>query len=182
MAAFVGRLNAITRETGAAVPVIRHPGKDDARGMRGSTVLFAACDAVIKIAANGNIRQVVTERSRKVWLGEERRAGQRSTSAVRGRLANHRAHVHDAPRWPSTSLAPSKANYFSAIRFSQLITGSGCDKMRSHHLPTAEQAQVIGDVLAIRKRVELTPQALERCAPEPPAGNFCSPLIDKPSA
>ena len=32
MAAFVGRLNAITRETGAAVPVVRHPGKDDARG------------------------------------------------------------------------------------------------------------------------------------------------------
>lgn len=69
MAAFVGRLNAITRETGAAVPVVRHPGKDDARGMRGSTVLFAACDAVIKIAANGNIRQVVTEKVKEGVVG-----------------------------------------------------------------------------------------------------------------
>ena len=42
--------------------VVHHPGKDDARGIRGSSALFAACDAVIKITANGNIREVTTEK------------------------------------------------------------------------------------------------------------------------
>ncbi len=55
--------------------------------------------------------------------------------------------------------------------------------MRSHHLPTAEQAQVIRDVLGIRKRVELTPQALERLRARTASWNLLQPqLIDKPSA
>ena len=37
---------------------------------------------------------------------------------------------------------------------------AGC--LRLHHLATAEQAEVIRDVLGIRKRVELTPETLER--------------------
>ena len=37
---------------------------------------------------------------------------------------------------------------------------AGC--LRLHHLSTAEQAEVIRDVLGIRKRVELTPETLER--------------------
>jgi CBS domain-containing protein len=62
MSSFVGRLQAIARETGAAVLVVHHPGKDDTRGMRGSTVLFAACDVVIKVTANGSIKEVTTEK------------------------------------------------------------------------------------------------------------------------
>ena len=62
---------------------------------------------MIKIAANGNIRQVVTEKVKEGVVGGGAPCRTGSTSAVRGRLANHRAHVHDAPRWPSTSLAPS---------------------------------------------------------------------------
>jgi hypothetical protein len=62
MAAFVGRMSTIARETGAAVLVIHHPGKDDARGMRGSTAIFGACDTVIKITANGDVREVAAEK------------------------------------------------------------------------------------------------------------------------
>ena len=69
MSAFVGRLQAIARETGAAVLVLHHPGKDDARGMRGSTALFAACDAVIKITANGNTKEVATEKVKEGVVG-----------------------------------------------------------------------------------------------------------------
>ena len=47
--------------------------------------------------------------------------------------------------------------------------------MRSHHLPTAEQAQVIRDVLGIRKRVELTPQALERLRARTASWNLLQP-------
>ena len=55
--------------------------------------------------------------------------------------------------------------------------------MRSHHLPTAEQAQVLRDVLGIRKRVELTLQALERLRARTTSWNPLQPqLIDKPSA
>ena len=60
MAAFVGRASAIARETGACVLAIHHPGKDDARGMRGSSALFAACDAVIKIAEQDDSTRLVT--------------------------------------------------------------------------------------------------------------------------
>ena len=69
MAAFVGRVSTIARETGAAVLVVHHPGKDDARGMRGSTALFAACDAVIKITSNGNVREVAAEKVKDGVIG-----------------------------------------------------------------------------------------------------------------
>src|SRR6185503_12980305 len=69
MAAFIGRVSSIARETGAAVLVVHHPGKDDARGMRGSTALFAACDAVIKITANGDLREVATEKVKDGVIG-----------------------------------------------------------------------------------------------------------------
>jgi hypothetical protein len=69
MAAFVSRLHAIAQETGAAVLVVHHPGKDDTRGMRGSTALFAACDTVIKITASGNVREVATEKVKDGVIG-----------------------------------------------------------------------------------------------------------------
>jgi AAA domain len=69
MSALVGRMSTIARETGAAVLASHHPGKDDARGMRGSYTLFAACEAVIKINGNGDVREVVTEKVREGTIG-----------------------------------------------------------------------------------------------------------------
>jgi len=69
MAAFVDRVSAIARETGAAVLVVHHPGKDGTRGMRGSYALFAACDAVIKISGNGDLRDVATEKVKEGMIG-----------------------------------------------------------------------------------------------------------------
>jgi hypothetical protein len=68
--AFVGRASAIARETGACVLIIHHPGKDDARGMRGSSALFAACDAVIKITEQDEKRFVSTEKVKDGPLGD----------------------------------------------------------------------------------------------------------------
>jgi hypothetical protein len=49
MSAFVGRLKDIAAETGAAVLVIHHTGKDATRGMRGSVALYANADFVIEL-------------------------------------------------------------------------------------------------------------------------------------
>lgn len=62
MGAFVGRLNGIQQETGAAVVIVHHPGKDIERGMRGSNALLGACDATIKVERNGSTRSVIAEK------------------------------------------------------------------------------------------------------------------------
>lgn len=62
MNAFIARVTAIARTTGAAVLVVHHTGKDDSRGMRGSTTLFAACDLVLRIAEQGNGKLVTAEK------------------------------------------------------------------------------------------------------------------------
>ena len=50
MASFiVHRAGFMIRETGAAILCVHHPGKDTDKGMRGSSSLYAACDAVINI-------------------------------------------------------------------------------------------------------------------------------------
>lgn len=56
MSAFVERRVAeIQRKTGAAVMVVHHAGKDATRGPRGSTVLFAACDCVLKVTEDHRV-------------------------------------------------------------------------------------------------------------------------------
>lgn len=62
MNAFISRVSVIARTTGAAVLVVHHTGKDDSRGMRGSSTLFAACDLVLKIADQGGARLVTAEK------------------------------------------------------------------------------------------------------------------------
>jgi hypothetical protein len=44
------------------------------------------------------------------------------------------------------------------------VTQDGWDEgcLRLHHVPTPDQAEIIRNVLGIRKRVELTPEELER--------------------
>ena len=48
MGVVIARLKRIAEATGAAMLVIHHPGKDEAKGMRGSSSLFAACDCVLQ--------------------------------------------------------------------------------------------------------------------------------------
>ena len=43
--------------------------------MRGSTVFFAACDDVSRITANGNLREVATEKVKEGWLGHTGNGG-----------------------------------------------------------------------------------------------------------
>jgi hypothetical protein len=62
---------------------------------------------------------------------QERRTGQRIGQGGAGNTWPKTEPMHDAPGRPSTSLAPSHANYFSAISLSHLASCSGCDKMRS---------------------------------------------------
>jgi hypothetical protein len=71
MSAFVGRLDAIARETGAAVLCIHHPGKDESRGMRGNYALGAACDVVLKIdVRDDGTRSVAAEKVRDGEIGD----------------------------------------------------------------------------------------------------------------
>jgi AAA domain len=70
MGAFVGRVSAIAEETGAAVLIVHHPGKDDARGMRGSYCLFSACDVVLKIAERDDSRLVAAEKVKDGPVGD----------------------------------------------------------------------------------------------------------------
>jgi hypothetical protein len=69
MSAFIDRMGAIARATGAAVLVVHHPGKDEARGMRGSTALFGAADVVIRITQEGEVREVETENVKDGLIG-----------------------------------------------------------------------------------------------------------------
>ena len=46
---FISRCDEIMRVTGAAVIVVHHSGKDPARGMRGSSALYAAADLVLQL-------------------------------------------------------------------------------------------------------------------------------------
>ena len=58
------------------------------------------------------------------------------------------------------------------------VTQGGWDEgcLRLHHLPTPEQAEIIRDVLGIRKRVELAPETLEWLRARTAAWNGPEPL------
>jgi hypothetical protein len=62
ISAFIGRAAEIGRATGAAVIVVHHPGKDEARGMRGSNAFLGAADMIMKITQDGEVREVETEK------------------------------------------------------------------------------------------------------------------------
>jgi len=55
MGAYVANIKRIVAETGAAVVIVHHCGKDEAKGMRGHTALLGALDAelVIEMARDG---------------------------------------------------------------------------------------------------------------------------------
>jgi RecA-family ATPase len=54
----------IHRQTGATVLLIHHTGKDKARGMRGSSTLFASSDTVLEISRDVNCRIVTAGKMR----------------------------------------------------------------------------------------------------------------------
>jgi hypothetical protein len=49
MGKFIARLNSVQKETGAAISLVHHSGKDADRGMRGSSSLLGAVDLVMKV-------------------------------------------------------------------------------------------------------------------------------------
>jgi RecA-family ATPase len=70
ISAVVSQANRIAAETGAAVLIVHHPGKDQERGMRGSYSLFADGDVVIRVdhEKGADVRTVVLEKAKD---GEE---------------------------------------------------------------------------------------------------------------
>ena len=68
MGAYVGNLVRIRNETGAAVLVVHHCGKDEAKGMRGHSALLGALDAELAIEGAGNQERIL--RTGKVRDGD----------------------------------------------------------------------------------------------------------------
>jgi AAA domain len=58
MASFVANIDKIRAETGTAVLVVHHSGKDDNRGMRGHSILKAAADTVLEVGGQEGARTV----------------------------------------------------------------------------------------------------------------------------
>ncbi len=69
MSAFINRCSSIASATGAAILIVHHPGKDEGRGMRGSSVLLGACDATLRLAVNGGVRTLEAEKIKEASSG-----------------------------------------------------------------------------------------------------------------
>jgi hypothetical protein len=182
VAAYVGRVSNIARATGAAVLTIHHPGKDDARGMRGSTALFAAADVVVKISSTGEMREVVTEkvkdgvigpltayRLRSVALGVDEDGDEITSCIVE--------HV-DAPDAPRQRPAPDSQAGKALAELEELIIGGRCRRAAGHlRAPSgstlvlrndwrsacrSKQLSAEGDPESERKAFQRAVQVLER--------------------
>jgi hypothetical protein len=70
MGAFVAACDAIKRHTGGALIGVHHSGKDKDRGMRGSTVLLGACDAVIMVDKAETLVTLKTEKQKDAEQAE----------------------------------------------------------------------------------------------------------------
>lgn len=68
MGRFVSACDEIKRHAGGALLGVHHSGKDKDKGMRGSTVLLGACDAVLKAS---KAEQIVTLKTEKQKDAEE---------------------------------------------------------------------------------------------------------------
>jgi KaiC/GvpD/RAD55 family RecA-like ATPase len=72
MAAFVANIDRLRTETGAAVLIVHHAGKDDARGLRGHSILKAAADTVIEVSGQDGIRTLKIEKQKDGETGAAR--------------------------------------------------------------------------------------------------------------
>ena len=59
MGAYVANIIRIRTETGAAILIIHHAGKDEARGMRGHTALLGAIDAEMSIEGSNEAERIL---------------------------------------------------------------------------------------------------------------------------
>lgn len=71
MGAFVKACDAIRQHAGGAVLGVHHSGKDKDRGMRGSTVLLGACDAVIRLTKAESLVTLKTEKQKDAEQADE---------------------------------------------------------------------------------------------------------------
>jgi hypothetical protein len=55
MGIFIGLCKYISQHTGAMVLVVHHTGKDDTKGLRGSSAIYAAADVVIEVFKNQSL-------------------------------------------------------------------------------------------------------------------------------
>lgn len=137
MTRFVAACDAIKRHIGGAVVGIHHSGKDRDRGMRGSSVLLAACDGALRAEkAEG----AVTLRTEKQKDAEE-------SAPVRFELERYAwyAGSADAPGEALTTLVPVRPTFPAGL-------GS---------LPRERIAQAFGmmaDAWAARKPLSSKPQ------------------------
>jgi hypothetical protein len=71
MQAFIKTCEAIRKAFNCAVAVIHHTGKDDSRGARGHSSLFAACDTVLKVegASDSDAATVFVEKQKSGRAG-----------------------------------------------------------------------------------------------------------------
>jgi hypothetical protein len=71
MGAFVKACDAIRHHAGGAVLGVHHSGKDKDRGMRGSTVLLGACDAVFRLMKSEATVTLRTEKQKDAEQGDD---------------------------------------------------------------------------------------------------------------
>lgn len=64
VAKFMGGATKVFTETGAAVGIVHHSGKDSSKGMRGSSAAFANADAVIRVERIGDAVNLLNEKQR----------------------------------------------------------------------------------------------------------------------
>lgn len=64
VAKFMAGATRVFTETGAAVIIVHHSGKDSGKGMRGSSAAFANADAVIRVERIGDAVNLINEKQR----------------------------------------------------------------------------------------------------------------------
>lgn len=64
VAKFMAGATRVFTETGAAVIIVHHSGKDSSKGMRGSSAAFANADAVIRVERIGDAVNLINEKQR----------------------------------------------------------------------------------------------------------------------
>lgn len=64
VAKFMAGATKVFTETGAAVGIVHHSGKDSSKGMRGSSAAFANADAVIRVERIGDAVNLINEKQR----------------------------------------------------------------------------------------------------------------------
>lgn len=84
MGQFVAACDAIKAHSGGALLGVHHSGKDKDRGMRGSTVLLGACDAVMKATKSEETLTLSTEKQKDAEEAESMKMTMETVKWVQG--------------------------------------------------------------------------------------------------